>query len=134
MYLTIEDIPKSLYSKRYYPQNGLADHDLDSWELVDHKDLAATEQSTIPAEYEEFQHLFKQPEQIELLEYGPHDHKIPLTEGKEPTCTKIYAMSEKESKALKEYINEQLQKGTIRPSKSPAGHRVLFVPKKDSGL
>ena len=78
--------------------------------------------------------MFKQPEQIKLPEYGPHDHKIPLIEGKEPVCKKIYAMSEKESKALKEYINKQLQKGTIRPSKSPAGHGVLFVPKKDSGL
>ena len=108
MYSTIEDIPKSLHSEGYHSWNGLADHDLDSWELVDHKDLAATEQSTIPVEYEEFWHLFKQPEQIELPEYGPHDHKIPLMEGKEPACKKIYAMLEKELKALKEYIDEQL--------------------------
>ena len=54
MYSTIKDIPKSLHSEGYHSQNGLADHDLDSWELVDHKDLAATEQSTIPVEYEEF--------------------------------------------------------------------------------
>ena len=78
--------------------------------------------------------MFKQPEQIELLEYGPHNHKIPLVEGKEPACKKIYAMLEKELKVLKEYIDEQLQKETIRPSKSPAGHGVLFIPKKDSGL
>ena len=78
--------------------------------------------------------MFKQPEQIELLEYGPHNHKIPLIEGKEPICKKIYAMSEIESKVLKEYINKQLQKETIRPSKSPAGHGVLFIPKKDKGL
>ena len=108
MYLTIEDIPKSLYSKRYYPQNGVADHDLDSWELVNHKDLAATEQSTIPAEYEEFWYLFKQPEQIKLPEYGPHNHKIPLMEEKEPAYKKIYTILEKELKALKEYINKQL--------------------------
>ena len=54
MYLTIKDIPKSLYSEGYHSQNRLVDHDLDSWELVDHKNLAATEQSTIPVEYEEF--------------------------------------------------------------------------------
>ena len=133
-YSIIEDIPKSPTSEGYHSQDESADHDLDSWELVDHKDLAATEQKAIPAEYEEFRHLFKRPEQIELPEYGPHDHKIPLMEGKEPTCKKIYAMSETESKALKEYIDEQLRKGTIRPSKSPAGHGVLFVPKKDKGL
>ena len=108
MYLTIKDIPKSLYSEGYHSQNRLADHDLDSQELVDHKDLAATEQSTIPAEYKEFQHLFKQPEQIKLPEYRPHNHKILLMEGKEPACKKIYTILEKELKALKEYINEQL--------------------------
>ena len=43
-------------------------------------------------------------------------------------------MSEKESHALQEYINKQLKKGTIRALKSPAGHRVLFVPKKDGSL
>ena len=47
-------------------------------------------------------------QQIKLPEYGPHNHKIPLMEGKEPACKKIYAMSEKELKALKEYIDEQL--------------------------
>ena len=43
-------------------------------------------------------------------------------------------MSEKESQALHDYITDQLQKGNIQPLKSPAGHRVLFIPKKDSGL
>lgn len=43
-------------------------------------------------------------------------------------------MSEKESHTLQEYIDEQLKKGTIRASKSPAGHGVLFVLKKDRSL
>ena len=43
-------------------------------------------------------------------------------------------MSEKESQALRDYVTDQLRKGNIRPSKSPAGHGVLFVPKKDGGL
>lgn len=43
-------------------------------------------------------------------------------------------MSEIESRALKEYINKQLQKGTIQPLKSLAGHRVLFISKKDKEL
>jgi hypothetical protein len=32
---------------------------------------------------------------------------------------------------LKEYVQKALKKGWIRPSKSPAGAPVLFVPKKD---
>jgi len=41
---------------------------------------------------------------------------------------------EKELKVLKEYIDENLAKGFIRPSTSLAGSLVLFVPKKDGSL
>ena len=35
---------------------------------------------------------------------------------------------------LQEYIDLNLKLGRIRPSKSPAGAPILFVPKKDGGL
>jgi transposase InsO family protein len=88
----------------------------------------------LPQEYNEFKTLFEQPKQYVLPEHGKHDHRIPLQEGKSPTCRKVYQMSEKESATLKEYIDEQLRLGKIRPSASPAGHGVLFVPKKDGSL
>ena len=59
---------------------------------------------------------------------------IPLEEGKNPVYKKIYLMSEKKLCALWEYINEQLKKGIIKVLKSPAGHRVLFILKKDGSL
>jgi len=139
-YSNMEDISKRPTTDEEYhsgrtDSSEASDSELGSWEWIDPKELAATTQEpTIPKEYEEFQHLFKQPEQPELPDHGPHDHRMPLMEGKEPTCKKIYSMSEKESKALREYINEQLKKGTIQPSTSPAGHGVLFVPKKDGSL
>ena len=43
-------------------------------------------------------------------------------------------MSEKELKALKDYIDDMLGKGFIRSSNSPAGALVLFVKKKDGSL
>ena len=108
--------------------------DLGSWELVNWKEIAATTDLEIPKEYERYRHLFNQPEQPELPMHGAHDHVIPLEEGKEPACKRTYPMSEKESQALRDYVTDQLRKGNIRPSKSPAGHEVLFVPKKDSRL
>jgi len=59
---------------------------------------------------------------------------IPIKEGKSPPFGPIYQLLEKELKVLKEYINENLAKGFIRPSTSLVGSLVLFIPKKDGSL
>ena len=43
-------------------------------------------------------------------------------------------MTPQEDDALKEYLKEALDKGLVRPSKSPFGAAVFFVAKKDRGL
>ncbi|KAJ8174656.1 hypothetical protein LV157_008777 [Aspergillus fumigatus] len=100
------------------------------------RELAATstDQISLPEEHEQYRELFEQPTRYALPAHGKHDHQIPIQEGKSPACKKLYQMSEKESTTLKEYIDEQLRLGKIRPSTSPAGHGVLFVPKKDGSL
>ena len=62
------------------------------------------------------------------------DHKIPLKEGKEPPFGPLYGMSREELSELKSYIKENLEKGFIRASSSPAGAPVLFVKKPDGTL
>ncbi|KAH8172320.1 reverse transcriptase (RNA-dependent DNA polymerase) domain-containing protein [Sarocladium implicatum] len=49
----------------------------------------------------------------------------------EPKFHKVYALSPDKQQALKEYLEENLAKGYIRPSKSPAGYPILFIPKKN---
>lgn len=86
----------------------------------------------IPKEYHEFVNMFREETGIEALpQHGQWDHDIPLEEGKEPPFSPIYQMSEADLGTLREYIDENLKKGFIRPSSSPAGSPVLFVPKKD---
>jgi hypothetical protein len=46
----------------------------------------------------------------------------------------IYSLSEKELEALRKYIEENLAKGYIKPSKLPARYPILFIPKKDGKL
>ena len=43
-------------------------------------------------------------------------------------------MSETEQNALREFINDMVDKGFIRTSNSPAGAPVLFLKKKDGSL
>ncbi len=47
---------------------------------------------------------------------------------------RIFPLSQPESEAMKKYIEEELAKGFIRPSSSPASARFFFVKKKDGGL
>ena len=88
----------------------------------------------IPEGYREFKDIFTTLADGVLLEHGPFDHKINTIEGTKPTFRPIYQLSPKESDTLKEYIDENLQKGYIRASKLSAGYPIIFVPKKDRSL
>ena len=100
--MTIEDDTKTQQDHcSWEHSDSSTEAESDSWIWIDLKELAATAaQNAVPMEYKEFQHLFNQLEQPELLIHGLHNHTIPLEEGKNPACKKIYSMSEKELCAL----------------------------------
>jgi len=92
-------------------------------ELVDWRGM-------VPEWYKEFIDLFD-PEGT-TAELPPHrlfDNSIDLKEEVQPPWGPIYTLSEVELEALKEYLEGMLRMGKIRPSKSPAGAPILFVPK-----
>lgn len=91
--------------------------------------LKSSTDVVLPKEYEQFRDLFDGTYKA-LPDHSEWDHTIPLKEGKEPVPQKIYPVSGNEEEALKKYIKENLEKGYIRPSTSPAGYPVLFVKKK----
>jgi transposase InsO family protein len=89
----------------------------------------------IPREYNEFKKLFEEELGKEALpKHQEWDHEIKLEEGKKPGFQPIYGMSEKELQELRTYIDVNIKKGFIRPSESPAGFPVMFVPKKNGKL
>ena len=68
---------------------------------------------------------------------GPRlwDHAIELKKDTPATLPgKIYALTQDEQKALQEFIKEHVQKGYIRPSKSPYAAPFFFIKKKDGRL
>ena len=69
-----------------------------------------------------------------LPKHQPWDHEIKLQPGTEPGFGPIYQLSEKELQVLREYLEENLKKGFIQESQSPAGYPILFAPKKDRSL
>ncbi|KAK6218056.1 reverse transcriptase domain protein [Colletotrichum tabaci] len=90
--------------------------------------------SLIPAEYRSYKKLFAEELETGLPEHGPWDHEIPIKEGEHPKFHKLYGLNENQREELDKYIDENLRKGYIRPSTSPAGYPILFVPKKNSKL
>ncbi|KAH0607596.1 uncharacterized protein H6S33_002630 [Morchella sextelata] len=103
--------------------------------------VSAVEKSTIdvkqlvPKEFHHRLHMFQEYDASVLPPHRPsHDIEIVLEEGKRPPYGPIYGLSQIELKALREYLNENLPKGFIRASESPAGAPILFVKKSDGTL
>src|ERR1700712_2354959 len=83
----------------------------------------------IPKHYHMWQSIFNGTVADVLPKHTSYDHAIDIQEGKEPPWGPIYALSEVELETLKEYLKKMLDAGKIRPSKSPAGAPILFIPK-----
>jgi len=59
------------------------------------------------------------------------NHAIELKEGFMPRKGKVYSLSREEREEVQKFIEDQLRKGYIQPSKSPQTSPVYFVAKKD---
>ncbi|SPC65346.1 uncharacterized protein UHOD_11060 [Ustilago sp. UG-2017b] len=88
----------------------------------------------IPPEYHQYLDVFSRVRADKLLPHRTYDHHIPLEEGKSPPFGPIYSLSEHELKTLRGYLEENLAKGFVSPSDSPAASPILFVKKKDGSL
>ena len=84
----------------------------------------------IPKEYHEFLPLFSEAVAKALPSHRPYDHKIPLREGFTPPFGPLYLLSKIELQALKEWLEENLDKGFIRASSSPAASPILFTKRE----
>jgi hypothetical protein len=63
-----------------------------------------------------------------------YDHAINLKEDFISRDCKVYSLSPIEEKEINEFIDKNLHKGYIQPSKSPMASPFFFVGKKDGKL
>ncbi|KAL0146514.1 hypothetical protein M9458_058145 [Cirrhinus mrigala] len=89
---------------------------------------------SIPAEYQDLLEAFSTTKATQLPPHRPGDCAIDLLPGAVPPRGRIFPLSQPESEAMNQYIKEELAKGFIRPSTSPASAGFFFVKKKDGGL
>ncbi|GBG74618.1 hypothetical protein CBR_g19025 [Chara braunii] len=86
---------------------------------------------TIAKLLEEFKDLAEPPSGVVPR---PIQHRIEIEPGSRTPKGAVYRMSPRELEELRKQLDELLEKGWIRPSSSPFGAPVLFVPKKEGEL
>ena len=89
---------------------------------------------TLPKEYISLQDVFDKTQAEVLPPHRVYDCQIDLVPGALLPSCRVYALSEKETKFLKEYIDTNVERGFIRPSRSPAASPLFFVPKANKEL
>jgi len=94
---------------------------------VDHKKI----EEMIPKRFLKWRKVFGKVESERIPTRKIWDHAIDLKETFKPQKGRIYPLSKNKREKVQNFINDQLRKGYIRPSKSPQTSSVFFVGKKN---
>ena len=100
-----------------------------------HKNTTAqkrTLEEMVPPEYMKYGKVFEKAASERFPEPRPWDHAINLKEDFVPKDCKVYPLTPIEQQKMDEWLDENLKKGYIRPSKSPMASPFFFVAKKDT--
>ncbi|GLB43126.1 putative retrotransposable element tf2 155 kda protein type 1-like [Lyophyllum shimeji] len=88
----------------------------------------------VPDYLHDFEDVFSKAAFDELPERKQWDHAIELEPGSTPSSCKVYPLAPNEQAELDAFLEENLNSGRIRPSKSPMASPVFFIKKKDGSL
>ncbi len=87
----------------------------------------------IPSEYADLAEAFSKAKATQLPPHRSSDCAIELLPGPTPPKGRIIPLSQPETESMRTYIEEELAKGFIVPSKSPAS-AIFFVKKREGTL
>ncbi len=94
-----------------------------------------TKKVEVPREYHKFVKVFSEEESKRYPPKRAWDHVIEFKkDAPEAIDCKVYPMNQIEDEAVQKFINDELEKGYIRESKSPYASSFFFVCKKDGKL
>ncbi|KAF8736670.1 Retrotransposon gag protein, partial [Rhizoctonia solani] len=90
--------------------------------------------ANLPAQYHKFAKVFGEEEFKVLPPHREYNIAIDFIPDAKLSPRPIYGLTNMESKALQQHIDEELATGKIHPSTSSAGAPVMFVKKADRSL
>ena len=88
----------------------------------------------IPLELMDYHNVFDKKKAKWFPEPWPWDHAINLKPDFVPRDCKVYPLTPQEHTEMDKFIDENLAKGYIWPSKSPMASPFFFVAKKSRDL
>ena len=87
----------------------------------------------VPQKFHKWLKVFGKVESERMPTRKIWDHTIDLKEEFKASKARVYLLSRNEREEVQQFIQDHLQKGYIRPSKSSQTSPVFFVGKKDGG-
>ena len=86
-------------------------------------------------QYQQYNQVFSEQKAQRFPKKKSWDHAIELKKDAPSTLPgKVYSLTQTEQKALTEFLKKHLEKGYIRPSKSPYAAPFFFIKKKSGEL
>jgi len=110
------------------------------WAMEDKEDWGRDEEveadykkieEMVPKRFLKWRKVFGKVESERMPTSKIWDHTIDLKEMFKLQKERIYPLSKNKREEVQNFVNNQLRKGYIRPSKSPQTSPVFFVGKKD---
>ena len=95
------------------------------------KKVEKTAGKLVPKEYHHYLKVFSKEESERMPIRKPWDHTIELKDTFKPKKGRLIPLSCEEQEEVSAFIDDQLKKGYIRPSKSEQTSPMFFIPKKD---
>jgi hypothetical protein len=100
-------------------------------EVYTDKPKDKTPEELVPKAYHDYLSVFSKKASERMPIKKTWDHAIDMKEGFVPKKGRMIPLSYEEQQEVNAFIDEQLAKGYIRPSKSEQTSPVFFVPKMD---
>ena len=94
----------------------------------------SVDMESVPEAYWDFSNVFSKAKADTLAPHRPCDLKIILEDSATPPHPLIYSLLNSKLGTLRNFIDEHLNIGFIRLSRSSHGATILFVKKKDGSL
>ena len=95
------------------------------------KKVEKTAKNLVPKEYNKYLKVFSKEESERMPIRKPWDHAIKLKDMFKPKQDRLISLSHEEQEEVSTFIDDQLRKGYIQPSKSEQTSPMFFIPKKD---